>query len=401
MPTVTRSSPSRAGSIVPLLAISLLVIMGGVALVVDRIWIDAARVELLAAAESAALAGARELAGDDLLRPGASVDQRIAAAESTASQIAALNRVAGQTVSLQTGEDGDVRVGQMVAANNGQNQFLETKRNPTCVFVQARLTRDRGNPVALLFRELTGQPAAELAIVATAAVDNRVVGVQPREGFAVPAYPLGILALDPTGQRPDTWQVQVENRLGLDLFGYDISSHSVTPGPDGIPEILLTGLDPTGQKKPNVCLIDVGNGLGSGNIARQIAGGLTVDDFQAVGGQLLLPGSPVTRPATTIIDGTAAKALANMAGECRICLLYRETAPGSGAVGVAPATCTGIVAGRVMQVTAAPGAPTLIVFQPGVAATRTALLDSSTSGSPPGGPGGQRNKYLYKISLAQ
>ena len=53
----------------PALALALVAVLGGAALVVDRLALDTSKAELRTAAEAAALAAARELANDDRLRP--------------------------------------------------------------------------------------------------------------------------------------------------------------------------------------------------------------------------------------------------------------------------------------------------------------------------------------------
>jgi hypothetical protein len=76
---------------VPVVAVALLVIGAAIALALDRAWIDGAQVELTTATDAAALAAARELAGDDLLRPGIDASGRVAAARLAAMRVAALN----------------------------------------------------------------------------------------------------------------------------------------------------------------------------------------------------------------------------------------------------------------------------------------------------------------------
>ena len=58
-----RRHEKRGGYTTAAIAFALLVAMAGFALLIDRMWLDAADMELTVAAESAALAAAAELAG--------------------------------------------------------------------------------------------------------------------------------------------------------------------------------------------------------------------------------------------------------------------------------------------------------------------------------------------------
>ena len=65
---------------------SLLVIVGGVALALDRLWLDSAKTELEAAVEAAALRGGQLLASDDLLRVDADADAQLERARQEAGR---------------------------------------------------------------------------------------------------------------------------------------------------------------------------------------------------------------------------------------------------------------------------------------------------------------------------
>ena len=58
----------RRGVITPLAAMVLLVVLAGIALVVNRLWLDAASLEVTTCIETAVLAAGQELAADDLLK---------------------------------------------------------------------------------------------------------------------------------------------------------------------------------------------------------------------------------------------------------------------------------------------------------------------------------------------
>ena len=112
---------------VPVAGALILVLGLSVALVLDRLWIDAAQVELRTGAEAAALAAAAELCDDTLLLGHNTADERMANGRRTARFIGGQNRVAGQTLRLDDAPDGDIRFGRLLndEAEN-QHRFVET-----------------------------------------------------------------------------------------------------------------------------------------------------------------------------------------------------------------------------------------------------------------------------------
>lgn len=383
-----------------MLAVCLVVLMLAVAVVLDRLWVDSAYSELTAASEAAALAAARSLVNDDLLRPGVPAQRRIAMARLAAQEAAARNVVAGRNVALTiTGSDPDVRIGvRAVSSSTGESRFLETDRAPNAVHVDARLERSKGNPVGMLMRGLTGEPVADVAMPAEALADNHVAGLQPTPGFAAPAFPLGILAYDPTGRRQDTWLTQILQRKGQDQFGYDEETGTVTKGPDGIPEILLRAADRNDRSgEPNMMLLDFGTGMRGQPVIQQILSGLTVDDLSRFPGGLLPVNPKLTLMSSSGISESQLNAFTKMVGECRACVLYLEVAKPGGQADSDHAQCFALAAGRVMQVIRTPGKAPQMVFQPGILVTRTALL-AGNAGAPASVP---PHNYLFKISLTQ
>jgi hypothetical protein len=408
----------RHGVMTPLVACALLVVMGAVALVLDRLWLDAARVELTTAAESAALAAAGVLVTDDLLRPEAGDAARIEHARNVAVAVAAQNRVAGKPVELNAGANGDVRFGRWVrragkgtlgampTALRGHARFLETETDPTSVQVRALRTRRRNNPIALFFAGLTGQPAGDLAVGVEASLDNHVIGVRPLPGVPVPALPLAILQSDPAGRRSDTWRKQIEERGGQDRFGYDPQTGDVLAEPDGIPEIVLVlqSSDLKFEKTGNAHLLHIGDEREQDRLLEQIRRGWTADDLHDFGGELLLNGPPVELQSSVEFNSGVRWSLAEIAGQCRICLLSIESPGATSATSRPPSggetqhavKCVGLVAGRVMQVDATDSNGCRIVFQPGTRTTRTAVLANETRS-------GKRlaNPYIYKLQLTR
>jgi hypothetical protein len=389
---------NRRGLTTPLVAAALLVAMAGLALILDRLWLQAAQVELTTASEAAALAAARTLAGDDRLR--GDVDQALLVnrALAAAAGLAARNTVAGTPVTLDLSTD-DVQFGRFVTTEEtGERQFLQTDAEPTHVLVTAHRSRSRGNPVALFIGELTRQSWGDVVGQAEAGLDNRLVGVRPFAGAPVPALPLAIWQVDPSGQRTDTWQAAIEQREGKDEYGYDAASQQVTTEADGIPELTLRSQPRTGtSNRVNLQVLDLGTGFDEESLRRQFTTGWIAGDLETWNGELRLSASQngeqssgLELPSTPVMQSAERDALESLLGEPRICLLYSQL--------VAPAqsqqtrtTCVEFVAIRVLAVRDLSDGGAELVVQPTVMTTRTALTDQVAEG----------NSYIHRLTLTK
>ena len=155
-------TPRRRGLTTPAVAIALLVIMMGLALIVDRIWLETAKLELRTAAEAAALAAAAELASDGMLQANMTVDLLMSNARQSAAWIAEQNYVGGIPVNLNIEPEGDIRFGFLYQDTMGI-RFQESTVNPTTVVVTALRTRANNNPIALFIAGATGLPFGDVA----------------------------------------------------------------------------------------------------------------------------------------------------------------------------------------------------------------------------------------------
>jgi Flp pilus assembly protein TadG len=362
----------------PAVAIALLVLMMAFALIIDRIWLETAKLELNNAAEAAALAAAGQLASDDLLRLDAPVEERLQNARLAAGDIAAENFVCGTAVELNTEPEGDIRIGVLELTKNGI-RFVESDDNPTSVVVTALRTRSNNNPIALVIAGVTKLAFGDVATRVEASISNDLVGLRAIEGTPIPALPVAIYEVDPSGDREDTWQNLIEDRKGTDDYSFDEESNTVIDGPDGIPEMVLRsmrlGQDPA---KANVLLLDLGTGVDDNKVARQFKSGLTVDDLENFDGQLVIgQGATLALTATPDFDGAQQIALQKMIGECRICFLYSQSVPQRKQPDVT-ATCSQIVAVRILAVSGTVNGTVDVTVQPTVMKTRTALLASES-----------------------
>jgi hypothetical protein len=393
----TRSIPparaTRRGVTTPLIAAALLLAALGLALVLDRLWLEAAQVELTTAGEAAALAAARALACDDRLKPDVEGSLLTNHALSAAVSIARRNTVASAPVNLDLAAE-DVRCGRLTPnEETGEEQFVQTDSLPTHVRVTAHRSRSRGNPVALFLGTLSQQPQGDVVVDVEAGLDNRVAGVRPFPGGPVPALPLAIWQNDPSGRCVQTWRNAIEQRRGRDEYGYDPTTRQVTNGKDGIPEITLRSQPRSGTSdKVNLQLLDIGTGFDAELLATQFAHGWPAAALEAWGGELRLGSSGLEFASTPTLQSGERDALEALLGEPRICLLY-SLCQADGRSAKFRTTCVEFVAVRVLAVRDLSDGSAEIVAQPSVITTRTALADASDAAA--------ANPYIYRLTLTK
>jgi hypothetical protein len=387
----------RQGTLLPAMAVAILVVGCCLALVLDKLWLDAARGELQTAAEAAALAAAGRLADDERLNLSVEPQVLTNAALDAAGLAASRNTVAGRAVTLNTEPGGDIRFGQFVMdADNGESRFEENEHLPTVVRVRTGRTRQLGNPVARLFAGLTGLAGGDAIGDAEATLSNLIVGVRPFEGGPAPVLPFAIFERDPEGERNDTWAVQIEGGGGSDEWTFDHATNQVRAGQDGLSEIKLHPMPSGGKAEDaNLQVLNIGNGLDEEQIVRQVETGWNVGDLADYGGEFRLDlGSEPIECSALIYDPTV-EALRGMIGQKRLVLLYENYSPRSGDLG--RLTPTRFVAVRIMAIEHSADGTPQVIAQPTVVATRTALPPSEALS--PEEAEGLANAYVYKISL--
>lgn len=381
----------------PAAIMALVVVISGVALVLDSIWLDAAEVELQTAAESAALASCGTLATDDLLKVEYDQKSIIDRARERGASIASTNKLAGRSVELDDSDDGDIRFGRIVVDNAGRERFVETPHRPTSVVVRAEHSRSRNNPVALFLHGLTGQSAGDVKTHAEASLDNRIVGLQPLNGVPIPALPLAILKSDPKNRGLETWDNAIINRQGADRFCYHEDTGEIAEGADGIPEITLrtAGRDEKIENS-NMFLFASRPSVTRDDIARHIRIGWGDDDLPGGVEGLRLHRRHHEFLTLNGVGGSLSRDLESIVGECRIVFLYDEF-ESDGRSREGRIRCITAVAGRILSIQIHDGDACEIVFQPGVLTTRTALLASETLVQ--GSWDRLANPYIYKLRL--
>jgi len=377
---------------VPALAFALVVVGSAIALTFDRLWQDAAAVELRTAGEAAALAAACQLASDDTLKKDADWAGICQSARDVAVEIADQNFVGGVPVRLDVAKDGDVRLGQMIPNSIGEDVFVETEDHPRTVVVRAWQGRGSRNPVGLLVRDLTGAGRLmEFLMVATA--ENRIEALRPYEGVNVPALPIAICA---GNVAMPGWSALIEKQLGPDTCGWNAELKEVEQTADGLPEMTAFSVPQQADQKQQLLatlhLIDIGAGLSDHVLAEQCRNGWSQDDLAKWDGELPCDGRSRAFTSKPKIPAVVRSELSQLIGEVRICWLF-ETALPTANSDQCQLSCARLVAVRILDVQSLPDGMFGLQVQPAVITTRTAVVSRS-------GDDSLANPYVYKVYLS-
>ncbi len=254
-------------------------------------------------ADAAALAGARLLADDALLLPNSPrFQQRLMQARQAAQALGQMNFALDERLQLDANADndpdGDIVIGRLDRPLNGTLIAYSEGAAPASDWpVNAVRVRVRRPPLAGVFRGPA--PPQEIAAVATAWLDRRVVGYRPLTDDPIPLMPIGLFT-DHTGNDPALWDGLL--RAGNDSWSYDWNNRRWLPGGDGIPEAVLSAgvISPAGFAFLQIGAEDfaatirqVGEGIGRDELVRQFgAGGFVLRGDNSVE----VPGSAAVPP---------------------------------------------------------------------------------------------------------
>jgi len=409
----------RPGAVVVWLPFALLALLLAFALAVNFTGLWTIRAEMQAAADAAALAGADALVGDDLLRGDASAMPGLLQASSAeAIRYAANNLVQGQSFVLLPNPshvpDGDVVFGTrhrprgspVVVATNVQDPTNTALASVNAVQVNAWLTRARGNAPGLVFGGLAGLGSVDVHAAAAAMLDRDVIGFRPLGQQPLKLAPLALFS-DPSGADTRSWQYQIEEGNAPDSYRYDPVQHTfvLDSAGDGLHELqAVLALDPSQASTANVSVLYLGFSDASG-AGQQLCTGVTVDQLQGFGGQLVLeasdnrlavPGSDVGPAAGNADLSALQQGLQQLqqSAEPRVWPLY------CGLNGTGQPVLCGFVAARVITVTGAASGQPIFTFtlQPTMISTATAVTDATRRGV-----GGIAivNPYICKVRLVE
>ena len=253
------------GSVLPLVAVMLTLLLLMLAMVVDLGWINVASNELKVAAEAAALAGASQLLDEDILLGSPDQSDDIVDCRDSAETFANYNTAAGRNLLLDRNDENDPSGGIVVGYIQDPLDLsspLQTTGVATynSVQVTTRLSEEANGPLELLLGAFTGRDTIEVAAQATATLDDRIVG------FASVAedQPLQML---PYSLKDTLWYAGLAQYQSFGTY-ISIFPERVAPGNFGSVDI----------GPPNNSTAD---------LERQILYGITAQDLAAVGGMVL------------------------------------------------------------------------------------------------------------------
>jgi Putative Flp pilus-assembly TadE/G-like len=409
----------RRGAVVFWLPLTMLTLLAALALAVNyaRLW--TIRAELQAAADAAALAGAETLVGDDLLRgdPKA-LPALLQRASAEAILFAGKNLVQGQPLVLPANPDnlagGDLVFGTLdrprgsafVVAVNVQDPTNTALAAVNTVLVNPRLTRARGNAPSLIFAPLIGQGAVDVQAAAAAMLDRDVIGLRPLGQQPLSLAPLALFS-DPSGTDNKSWQYQVEQKNGTDVYRFDPTQNTFVSDAagDGLYEFqAVLALDQSQVSSANVSLVFLGVSDATG-VSQQLLTGVTAEQLQDQGGQLVLELSDNHLAVNGSGVGPAAGSTALAALQQNLQQLQQLAAPRIWPLycslnsGAQPVLC-GFVAARVVTVAGTDANEPVFRFtlQPTMISTATAVTDANQRGV-----GGIAivNPYICKVRLVE
>jgi hypothetical protein len=274
------------------------IFIGFAALAVDTAMIAVGRCQLSTAADSAALAGAMQLATENRVRGATTLNAEVTAANGQSLAFAQANKVLGAAPVLSTNLSNDT-TGQIVVGYidpTKPSSTLNPSADLTSSFnsVQVTLMRDanHGGVVPTVFAQLMGFHGSNVTVSATATAQAySVSGFTSNGSFSASLLPI---ALDKT-----TWQAMMTGSgSATDQYTYNVSTNTVTSGADGIYE---SQLYPAGTGSPvNWGTINVGVSNNSASVlGAQIQNGITPTQLATFPNSTIALDSTQTPPSIT------------------------------------------------------------------------------------------------------
>jgi hypothetical protein len=272
-----------------------------VAFAIDVGYLCMARSQAQNCADASALAAALEMTDNDNLK--LEMAARIEAARTKAIECAALQDINFSLSGTTSGEAPSViesvRFGRLEDPNNPNEPLsFASPDNPNAVEVRVVCDPARNTAIPLFFARIFGTNTARVSASAIAAfTTEQTTGFNSEPETACTLMPFAIKESD--------WNNLLANG-NSDNWTYDPKTKTVSPGPDGIPELkMFPARDEGGHggiTPGNFGTVDIGPmNNGAPDMLRQIRFGPSTDDLAYHGGVLRL--DPVTN--TVELTGTA------------------------------------------------------------------------------------------------
>lgn len=327
-----RSSSDRHGGILAIAAVSLIAILGFVALAVDVGFMTQTKSQMQACADGSALAAALEMPNGWGSGKTLTETQVAYAARSAAQTVGTTYRLGEQSAAyLDTARD--VRFGRRTKGADGG--WIETWGATPYNMVEVTIHRDQplqGNTATrgdqqlpLFFAPAMGNQSASLIAKATAVIPAGIgFYIPPGSGLTCPLLPL---AMD-----EPSWDNLINNGVGSDNYRY--SGGAVTSGSDGIKEVNIypgsNGSLPSGNRGT----VDIGPSSNStADLKRQILYGPNEADLAYFGGRIQIPSSGLLAlNGDTGLSAAIAAELNAIIGQPRAIPVFRSVSgPGNNA----------------------------------------------------------------------
>jgi Flp pilus assembly protein TadG len=367
-----------------LFGLLLPVLIGFVALSVDTAVIATARAQLSTAADSAALAGAQQLASEYRVRGITDLTTTIAAANAQSAAFATANHVLGHGVTLVQNPTNVAGVGDMIVGyldpDNPLSAMVTAPASAplyNSVQVTATLSSARGSVVPTFFGSLMGFRGANVTVQSTATAWNySIAGFKSINNESAQLLPI---VLD-----VDTYHAM---RAGTttDQYTYNPVTKAVTDGPDGITESLLY---PVSAGLPgNWGTIKVGVSNNSTSIlVDQIENGISPSQLATFPGGVIQLDTTLTPPSITFsgnpgISAGISSALQSIIGKPVMIPIYDQSG-GNG--NNAWYRVIDFVAVRLLTVNFQ-GNPKYVIVQPALVTDPTAIRGTAQSSWKSGG----------------
>lgn len=395
MPLMTATTrrakpPLRRGSTTLLTLLALAVLLAVLAVVFDLGRISLARKQLQSLGDAAALAGAAELQSDSVLYPGCAdtreIGKLIAAPTNAAGQRALLMAQAALEervlVDQSTLPRGTVRCGVL----NAEQQFVPVDDEFGCNTVEVRIgfTAAHKNQLPLAVTRWFGARASDVETQSIATIDGRLVGFQVAGDSPAPLMPLVVEQDEDAGW----WQqAATPTSAAFNDRWQRADDGTFVAGSDGIPELLFRLGRKDEASGSTAWAASFGAGDSSESVLRQTRDGFRASDLAGLDGRLELTDDQPTYLQPLTLGTPTKKALVEclqaIAGEPRVWLLGGPD-PQQGL------QVTGFAAGQLVQCWDEGEAGVVVLVQPCVMQTSSALVSDDAP----------QNPWIAKISLA-
>ncbi len=257
-----------------LAAVTLVVMLAGVAFALDIGYLALLRTELQRNADAAALAAAWELL-EQRLQLGQAPGDPLQIVKAEAALYSASNPISTAAGSLSAYQ---IVVGALADPNDPSQGVVAAPFSQShAVQVSLHLDAEQNGPVDLFFAPAIGVQQGEVHATATARFYTAFSGFRTPSGG-------GNLGILPFALDLESWEALLGGE-GEDQYRWNPETNKVEPGSDGVLEVSLY---PQGTGSPgNRGTVDIGSDSNStADIARQILYGISASDLAYHGGSL-------------------------------------------------------------------------------------------------------------------